>query len=293
MRAICGIYKITNKINNKSYIGQSVNINNRWYVHKATKDDYPIHRAIQKYGKNNFSWEILEECTESQLSEREIYYIAKYNTFMYAKNSNGYNLTPGGEQGNTKPVNQYSKDGTFIRRFNSLVEAAAAIGKMSTQISSCCYKRCLSCGGYLWSFDGDVPVDYDKEIGKLGITIDQYDLGGKFIRTFETGSKACRVVNTGAERKISKGQIINCCKNDNYSAAGYLWRFHGDNPPKPYRDRYYCPILQLTKDGQIVNCFNSLDEASRNTNIQKSNITYCLNGKRQSAGGYLWQRKVD
>lgn len=91
MRAICGIYKITNKVNNKSYIGQSVNIINRWYVHKAVKDDYPIHRAIQKYGKDNFSWEILEECAESQLSEREIYYIAKYNTFMYAENSNGYN----------------------------------------------------------------------------------------------------------------------------------------------------------------------------------------------------------
>lgn len=64
MRTICGIYRITNKINGKSYIGQSVNIKNRWYVHKATKDDYPIHRAIRKYGKNNFSWEILEECSE-------------------------------------------------------------------------------------------------------------------------------------------------------------------------------------------------------------------------------------
>lgn len=164
---------------------------------------------------------------------------------------------------------------------------------MTTQISSCCYKRCLSCGGYLWSFDGDRPIDYNKEMGKLGITVDQYDLNGDFIRTFDTASRACEAININAEKKVSKGQIISCCKNDKYSAAGYLWRFHGDNPPRPHHDRYYCPILQLTKDGKIVNCFDSLDEASKQTSIQKSNINYCLNGKRQFAGGYRWQRKTE
>lgn len=290
MRAICGIYKITNKINGKSYIGQSVNIKNRWYVHKATKDDYPIHRAIQKYGKNNFSWEVLEECSEQQLSEREIYYISKYNTFMYAENSNGYNLTPGGEQGNVKPVNQYSKDGKFIRRYNSIAEASAEVGKMVAQISSCCYKRCLSCGGYLWAFDNEAPMNYYEEMGKLGTTVDQYDLDGNFIRSFDTVPMACEFVNEFSKKKISKGQIVQCCKNDKYSAAGFLWRYHNDEPPRPYRDRYYCPILQLTKEGQVVNQFDSLYEASKKTGVQRSNIGHCLNGKRNFAGGYKWQR---
>lgn len=290
MRAICGIYKITNKINGKSYIGQSINIKNRWYVHKATKDDYPIHRAIQKYGKDNFYWEVLEECPEYQLSEREIYYISKYNTFMYAENSNGYNLTPGGEQGNIKPVNQYSKDGVFIRQYSSIAEASAEIGKMVAQISACCYKKCLSCGGYLWAFDNEVPVDYYKEMGKLGTTIDQYDLNGNFIRSFDTISMACKFVNKFSKKKISKGQVAKCCKDDKYSAAGFLWRYHNDEPPRPYRDRYYCPILQLTKEGRIVNQFDSLCEASKKTGIQRSNIGYCLDGKRNFAGGYKWQR---
>ena len=50
-----GIYKITNNINNKVYIGQSVNILARWQQHKQANDNLPIHLAIQKYGINNLS----------------------------------------------------------------------------------------------------------------------------------------------------------------------------------------------------------------------------------------------
>ena len=95
----CGIYKITNKINNCSYIGQSVNIENRWTDEKArafnpNSESYTstLSKAFRKYGIDNFLFEILEECLISELDEKEIYYIALYNTYF-----NGYNETTGGK----------------------------------------------------------------------------------------------------------------------------------------------------------------------------------------------------
>jgi group I intron endonuclease len=59
-----GIYKITNKINGKVYIGQSINIERRWKEHISDKrKNSLIHLAIEKYGEKNFNFEIIEECS--------------------------------------------------------------------------------------------------------------------------------------------------------------------------------------------------------------------------------------
>ena len=90
-----GIYKITNQINNKIYIGQSQNISQRWKSHRShyQKDDYPIYRAMRKYGLENFTFEVIEECTLEELNDREKYWIKYYNSHNLL---NGYNLTDGG-----------------------------------------------------------------------------------------------------------------------------------------------------------------------------------------------------
>ena len=91
------IYKITNKVNGKSYIGQTrYTIEFRWRQHLHKKDNTYFHNAIRKYGADNFIVEKLEECNIEDLNEREIYYIAKYNTFK-----DGYNLTIGGDGNRT------------------------------------------------------------------------------------------------------------------------------------------------------------------------------------------------
>ena len=84
-RAVCseretmiGIYKITNKINGKFYIGQSVDIKRRFMEHKTPHGRMTsIKMAVRKYGKENFSFEVLEECSEADLNDREVYWIAK------------------------------------------------------------------------------------------------------------------------------------------------------------------------------------------------------------------------
>lgn len=89
------IYKITNLINNKVYIGQSVHPERRWHEHIWGNNKYKsyIHSAIKKYGVENFLFEIIESNIENY-NEREIYWI----NFYQANNSlYGYNLTMGGE----------------------------------------------------------------------------------------------------------------------------------------------------------------------------------------------------
>lgn len=97
---VSGIYKITNIINNKFYIGKSVNINNRWRQHKLAKDSSPLHQAMLKYGKDNFIIEIIEVCQPEELNEKEIYWIKQYNAYFDDKS---YNATLGGD-GASHPV---------------------------------------------------------------------------------------------------------------------------------------------------------------------------------------------
>lgn len=77
----CGIYKIENLVNGKTYVGQSIDIHKRWREHKSVafgnrveKNVYPIYKALRKYGIDSFNFEILEECKKENLLKREIYY---------------------------------------------------------------------------------------------------------------------------------------------------------------------------------------------------------------------------
>lgn len=83
-----GIYKITNLINKKIYIGQSIHIERRWQEHCQPSSRSLIGKAIQKYGKEHFTFQILEECREEQLDDLEEKYIFKYNSIV----PNGYNI---------------------------------------------------------------------------------------------------------------------------------------------------------------------------------------------------------
>ena len=76
----CGIYKITNIENNMCYVGQAVNIADRWKQHikRGLGADTPtrnkLYPAMMAFGVENFTFEIVEECTRDKLNEREDYW---------------------------------------------------------------------------------------------------------------------------------------------------------------------------------------------------------------------------
>ena len=92
----CGIYKITNLLTKQCYIGQSVNIQDRFKQHvkcglgidaSATNK---LYKAMQQDGVWNFSFELMEECSRTELNEKEKFWIQMYQSDIY-----GYNSTSG------------------------------------------------------------------------------------------------------------------------------------------------------------------------------------------------------
>ena len=151
----CGIYKITNSINKKVYIGCSKNIEHRWIAHKSEsilekypQYNYTIHKAFRKYGIDNFTFEIIEFCKEDELFEKEKFWIKKYDSF-----NSGYNDTEGGDSGpsmsgETNPNSKLTENDIIaIRTF--LLE-----GKMLSEIYPL-YKDRISKRGFEHIWRGD------------------------------------------------------------------------------------------------------------------------------------------
>lgn len=114
------VYKIRNLINNKQYIGITTKtLNTRWEQHcrdaRLGRDNYLLHKAINKYGEDNFIIEEIDIANSvEELKQKEIYYIQYYQT--YCKNyDTGYNMTPGGDlnchlKGENSPVSKNSDE---------------------------------------------------------------------------------------------------------------------------------------------------------------------------------------
>ena len=111
------IYKYTNKITGKHYIGQTNDLRKRYNGHKsesfnpnAKGYDLPFHCAIRKYGMENFSYDVLEEIADGEsqafINEREIYFIGYYHSLV---KDNGYNLTIGGDGSPKLPLTYEEK----------------------------------------------------------------------------------------------------------------------------------------------------------------------------------------
>ena len=92
-----GIYKITNIKTKECYIGQAMNLASRWKDHAKcglgvdTPAGNKLYKAMQEYGIWNFSWEVIEECSQSELNEKEKYYIELYQSKDFGYNKTGGN----------------------------------------------------------------------------------------------------------------------------------------------------------------------------------------------------------
>lgn len=110
-----GIYKIENLVNGKVYIGQSVHIEKRWQEHCQASANSYIAKAIRKYGKENFSFEILQETSNiAELNSLETHYIYQYNSLI----PNGYNIIAIDEKEHHQ-FNRYDYS-TFLQIINDI-----------------------------------------------------------------------------------------------------------------------------------------------------------------------------
>lgn len=267
------IYKITNKVNNKIYVGKTATtIANRWLHHlDAYKNfDWHLYRAMRKYGIDQFLIEQIEECDNEIINEREIYWIEKLDTFH-----NGYNSTLGGEgrkQISREEVIKLWKEGYSTKElalhFNVWYSTIIDILKEQD-----CYNR------------EEIQKRKHLEISKSQseFVVLQYSANGEKIGSYESILDASNA--TGLKAAAIRSAIYQ-----QVGAGGYLWIKEGDPEPAPRVIKTYSQrnIKQITLSGEHINTFSTAAEASRATGANASSILKVCKGQRKTCGGYLW-----
>lgn len=224
-----GIYRITNLINNKFYIGQSKDVNYRIKQHTFEANDpnnlaynSPLHQDIRKYGWDNFSAELLLECGPEELSikEQELITAAQImakdllyncrNDFVASK------------------IAQYSLEGKLIKVWNSTSELYSANFDTSN-ILRVCRGKIKSSLGYIWRFveneedaRAQEGLKYQVSRGGQRREIIQYDLSTrKIIGRFPSG----RAASVAIGKNSGCSPILNTCKGKQRQAYGFGWAY--------------------------------------------------------------------
>ena len=201
------IYKITNNINNKIYIGKTVRtIQERFKEHckdyqKENLEKRPLYSAMKKYGVENFSIELIEETNSPE--ERERYWIEYYGSFK-----NGYNATFGGDG------KAYIDYDLVIATYLELQNQQEVAEKLNIHNSTVHY--------ILKNYEIPIKKGNSKQIA-------QYSLNNEFVCSYSSGIDAAKKIK---EQKISLANTIGiakkireCAKGKRKTAYGYKWKF--------------------------------------------------------------------
>ena len=295
------IYKITNNINDKIYIGQTrVTVHIRYQEHlRAVKDnrDTYLYRAMRKYGVDNFTVEVVESisCKTKdeliiQLNTKEIYYIKKYNS----NDSNfGYNMTRGGDNTsdvNMKPCDAYDKNGLFLFSCESVAEMSRTTNVSSMSIIHCCNGQSASRTDYVFRWVGE---NFDKYVIET-----EYKNGISLYCFSENGQLLCEYNTIGAAEKdlgINRNCIKQALVNNSLTHHYYFNTENEFNYIKPSKNKI--PVDLYSYDTrEYIGSYDSITAALVDLGISGRNhnsIHKCLDGKNNYAYGYIWRYRGD
>lgn len=207
------IYKITNQINQKAYIGKTVyTVDKRWKEHlkdytKREEEHRPLYKAMQKYGIENFTIEQIEEVDIKELSNREMYWIEYFHTF-----SNGYNATLGGDG---KILYDYDLIAQLIQQQYRTEEICEMIHCCPDTVRMVAQKCNLS-------------IARKKDCTNPKKEVYQFDKQGNYLRSFESYSAAAQwLKDNGYIDKVLSGvrtHIGEVCNGKRKTAYQFIWR---------------------------------------------------------------------
>lgn len=203
------IYKVTNQVNGKVYIGKtSWDVNVRWNAHVSTsfndkcrEHKFKFHNAIRKYGKDSFVVEVLEEVDDTEIATREQYWIEFYNSIK-----NGYNTTLGGE-GSMRYSDEFIvecwKSGMTYAQISKLV------GISRNTLSARCKKL----------FSEEERLDRKRNNLKKanGTEVFQYDRQWNYIMSYPSVQDATRITGIHHIDQVARGKRNH--------AGGYFWSY--------------------------------------------------------------------
>lgn len=273
------IYKLTNTVNNKIYIGgTSDTLDFRFHRHVLKSiggSDYPLHKAIREFGEEAFTRNIIEECHSlEQMNQREAYWIASLSS---TNPDIGYNVKPGGgirlqsieskiKIGNAHrgkisekrtPILQYTDTGNFIAEYPSITDASEKNSLDRSQIIRSLkkeYTKPSKKNPYIWI--------YKSEMADIAVNINPAD----YYKDLDY-----------------KPQITEKCRSKSKSFNNNLTEI-------------VTPVAQYSLDGKLLNKYYSLAEAYRSTGVSSATIRKFLKDsnyidtlKRKDKIKYIWK----
>lgn len=262
------IYKITNLVNGKLYIGQtSKTLDLRFRQHQVAAFTlnlkYPLYRAMRKYGIENFKIELVEEVVTEQINEREQFYIKQYESF--APLGKGYNATRGGE-------------GNILLDYD-LIYQLWDEGKSIAEISTITGANRYGIRGVLKV----LPTYNETESRKRGNNyqhslrlkpVYQYSPSGEFIAEFESADTAAKALNIPIKSIFaaltSESVLAGCCQ----------WSYSKQKtvPAITYKARKYKqPVVEIDTEGHILARYESASAAATATGLKADYIRNACN----------------
>ena len=248
----------------------------RWQQHiynAESGSQYPIHRALRKYGIENFSFSILEVCKASELNDKEIEWISKLNSY-----EEGYNCTRGG-------------DGYLKIDYEQILSLWNE-GRGAKEISEITSVASSHLTSILHSFDISKKEIRERSKQYIRKPVEQYDFDGNFIAVYSCADEAAEI--TG----INGHNIQSVCQRqpEYKSAGGFLWKYVDDDIPIEFlierkntlENPQQKTVYQYSLNGELLGEYYSTGEASRQTGVSQQNISSVCRGKRATAGGYIW-----
>lgn len=284
-----GVYKIV--INNKTYVGSSFNIKTRIRQHKSDlkrgRHDNPyLQKAFVKY--QEFNWEVVEEVvcniTDKELRKLEKQWMEKLHP--------EYNMQDPETNFIIKKVYQFSKNGEFIKEYESTAEAALELGISQSNIVHAAQENetlTKTAGGFIWRY----TKEFGEYIDKRHKDIYMYDMWGRYIKTFKTFEECRLEIAPNVRKDTFMSNINNVCINKIASAYGY--RFSKEKVEQLDNTKLLqffknFPILQLSFEGdKILKIWNKASDAAKFFNIKSCEITQAI-AKNTTCKGYRWTR---
>lgn len=295
------IYKATNLTNGKVYIGQTTkSLQERILQHKKDcirlrNRNITFYNAIKKYGFDNFNWCIIDQSySRGELDTKECYWIEFYKSYIHHKETNGYNMTLGGDGLYGYKASKETIEKMLLSRkgYKHSVEtrkkqSIAHMGKKKTD-------------EHIENLSKSRIGRFTKENHARAKSVIQLSLTGDFISEYPTVTEASKSVN-GSTTKISR-----CCMgaDRHRTHKDYLWIYKEDYNEEnierlvrivesKIKGRPTRGVVQLLPNSDFVQKFNSVKEAYESINGAKSSMIKCLKNKDGSYKGFKWMYEDD
>jgi group I intron endonuclease len=260
------LYKITNKITGKCYIGVTVqeNCETRWRKHINSlkyKEGCPLlKKSMKKHGVENFTFEILIICFDTDVVKYEKEYIKKYNS----QQPNGYNILSGGQIGDGRVGYKHSPE---------------TIEKIKDKVRK---------------FRENNPNHFETYREKHKKSIEKVDISS-CVKNSERFKNAMNL----RREQYATGNLIISDEHKQKISDGLKKHFQTNQPNSLNIEKHReimtkslgKPIIQYDTEENIIQEYVSIAEADRKSGVKKSNIQHVLSGKRTLAGGFIWKFK--